>query len=347
MTRARRSLALLVVLAASASAPACAQVARSGRPAPATLWAGLIQSRGYVVGAPLMSSGLQRQDGDTTWTHVGWNTPRVVGIAYDPTDPRTMYLASGNGVLRTRDGGASWRVTNGWRITEVRDVAVDARAPRHVYLASGYGVWRSTDGADSWTEANDGLPPPGRRYTETIEADRTREGRVLVGTQDGVFASADGARSWQRVGGPGLEILDLQQSRADPGLWAAGAFRGGLLLSRDDGRTWVPGPDLLRGRTLHAVALDPTDARRMAAVGWGSGVVVSADGGRTWTRRGDDLPTEHFYEAVFDANVPGRLWVATLEEGVFRSDDLGRTWAPAGLYGTLVFDMLYVYPAAR
>lgn len=336
MTIRRTRIALLAVLLGFAGSASAQE---------ATLFAGLIKSKGYVVGSELVASGLHRYGGgDSTWTHLGWNTPRIVGITVDPARPDTMFVASGNGILRTRDGGQSWRLTTDWRVTEVQDVALDPNAPDHVYLASAYGVWRTEDGGASWTESNDGLLPPGRIYTQTIEVDRTTSGRVLVGTEDGVYESTDGARSWHRIGGEGLEILDLQQSRSDPDVWIAAAYRGGLLHSSDGGHTWMPGPDVLAGHSVHAVAIDPDDADRMAAVGWGTGVVVTEDGGRTWNRRGDALPVDNFYETIFDANVPGRLWAATLEEGVFYSDDLGRTWTPAGLYGTLVFDMLFVYP---
>lgn len=346
-TISRMGAGLLLVLVAWPGM-ACAQVggAGGGQPGEAQLYAGLIKSKGYVVGSELMSSGLHRLSGDSTWAHVGWNTPRISGITYDPARPDTMYLAAGNGIHRTYDGGASWRLTTDWRITEVQDVSLDPHAPDHVYLASAYGVWRTEDGGASWTEANDGLLPPGRTYTQTIEVDRAQRGRVLVGTEDGVYASTDGAASWHRVGGAGLEVLDLQQSRTEPDAWIAATYRNGLLLSSDGGRTWRAGPDALAEHSVHAVAIDPTDADRMAAVGWGTGVYVTEDGGRTWTRRGGTLPVDDFYETVFDANVPGRLWAATLEEGMYFSDDLGQTWTSAGLGGTLVFDMAFVYPAS-
>ncbi len=348
MTRRSLSLALLAVLVTTTSACAQTGAARRGAGEPAQLWGAFIQSKGYVVGSKLAESGLHRYDGDSTWTHLGWNTPRIVGITYDPARPDTMFLASGNGVLRTYDDGASWRLTTDWRITEVQDVSLDPHAPDHVYLASAYGVWRTEDGGETWVESNAGLRHPGDHYTQTIEVDHTRAGRVLVGTEGGVYESTDGATSWRYVGGgQEVEILDLQQSRSDPDVWIAATYRHGLILSNDGGRTWTPGPDAIASQSVHAVAIDPTNARRMAAVGWETGVYVTENGGRTWARRGATLPTDKFYETIFDANVPGRLWVATLEEGVYHSDDFGRTWASAGLYGTLVFDMAYVYPATH
>jgi hypothetical protein len=42
-----------------------------------TLYNAYWNSKGYVVGAKLSQSGLHRWEGDTTWTHLGWNTPQI------------------------------------------------------------------------------------------------------------------------------------------------------------------------------------------------------------------------------------------------------------------------------
>ncbi len=321
-------------------------VGRTGAAQPAgeaTLYAGFIPSKGYVVGGSLTASGLIRRGEEGRWTHLGPNNPRVNALAYDPARPETLFVAAGNGVLRTFDGGRHWRIATDWRITEVQDVAYDVRAQGFVYAGTAYGIWRSPDYGDTWHEAADGIPQ-GMTYTETIEVDRTTAYRVLAGTDDGLYLSTDGARSWLRVGAPGVEVLDLQQSRTDPEVWLAGAYRHGLYLSTDGGRSWRPGPSEWAAHSFHGVAIDPFDARRMAAAGWDTGVLVSTDGGRTWIRRGRALPTDDFYEVAFDANVPGRILAATLEEGLFASDDLGETWSLQGLAGALIFDLAFVYP---
>ena len=339
----RLCLALALLLA---TVPAFGQDAPAAE-GEATMYGALIFSKGYVVGSKLVASGLQRRDGDTTWTHLGHNNPRVNAVADDPARPDTLFVAAGNGALRTYDGGHSWRIVTDWRVTEVQDVALDPHAPEAVYLGTAYGVWRSLDGGDTWTAANDGIPV-GETYVEAIEVDRTTPGRVLAGTDDGVFVSTDRAHTWTRAGAAGVAILDLKQSRLDPALWLAAAYRNGLWLSRDGGASWAPaGPAATRAHSIHGVALDPHDARRLAAVGWDTGVLVSDDGGHTWRQHTDGLPTDDFYEVIWDANVPGRLWVATLEEGLYYSDDLGASWTYGGLYGTLVFDLAFVYPPAH
>lgn len=311
----------------------------------ATMYAALIQSKGYVVGASLTASGLIRRDGDTTWTHLGHNNPRVNALTYDPARPDTMFMAAGNGVMRTYDGGSSWRITTDWRITEVQDVALDPNAPSEVYLASGYGVWRSPDRGDTWIEANAGIPV-GKTYTETLDVDWTQARRVIAGTNDGIYLSTDGARSWTQAGGAGLEILDIEQSRTDPQVWLAATYQHGILLSTDGGTSWEEkGPRDLRRRSVHGVAINPFNHEQMAVAGWGTGVYVSGDGGQRWRKRSKGLPVDNFYEIVYDANIDGRLWAATLEEGIYYSDDHGRTWTFGGLNGTLVFDLTFVYPA--
>ena len=305
----------------------------------AVLYAGLIKSKGYVVGSPLSASGLHRFDGDTTWTHIGWNHPRISAIAADPTDPEVLYLAAGNGGLRSRDGGQSWVLVTDWRVTESQGIAVDPNAPDHVYIATAYGIWRSEDGGETWTESNTGFA---EKYTQTVVVDREQAGRLLAATDGGIYISENGAQSWSLAGAEGSHINDLQQSESHPAIWIAATRDEGVLLSSDHGKTWRFAQGDIGTTTLHAVAIDPFDAQNMAAAGWKTGVFVSTDGGQSWTQRQEGLPIPDFYELVFDANVPGRLWAATLEEGIYHSDDMGQSWDYAGLDGTVVFDMVFI-----
>jgi photosystem II stability/assembly factor-like uncharacterized protein len=310
--------------------------------AQADLHAGLIKSRGYVVGSPLAASGLHRYDGDTTWTHIGWNNPRISGVDHRPGAPEVIFLAAGNGVLRTLDGGASWRLATGWEVTESQDISVDPNAPDEVYVGTAYGVWRSRDNGVTWAEANHGI---GERYTQAILVDRTRARRLFAATWDGVYLSTDGAGSWDRVG-PATEVMTIRQSRADATLWAAGTLWNGVMISRDGGTTWAQATGPVADQSIYSVALHPDRPGILAAAGWETGVLVSEDGGTSWDRRGDVLPTPHFYQVIFDLNQPERLWAATVEEGIFFSDDLGRTWTYGGLRGTLVFDMTFIERSA-
>lgn len=304
------------------------------------LYASLVKSKGYVAGGKLSASGLYRFGGDSSWTHIGWNNPRVYGMAFDRTHPNIIFLACGNGVLRTRDGGQSWRITTGWEVTEALDVAVDPILPRNVYLATAYGIWRSKDQGQTWMESSNGLA---KKYTPTIEVDRTRSKRVLAGTEGGLYMSNDGARSWFLVGPKDVTVLDIQQSGTEPGLWLAGTQQDGVLLSGDGGQTWLKARDGVSKASIYAVAIDPFNAQNQAAAGWDTGVFVSQDGGKHWQRLPEGLPTPHIYELIFDVSQSGEIWAATVEEGIFKSNDFGRSWQYRGMHGALVFDMAFVF----
>lgn len=302
------------------------------------LFAGLANSKGYVVGKKLRTSGLHRFVSDTTWEHIGLNHPRVSGIAFGPRDPDVLYLACGNGALRSRDGGKSWRITTDWRVTEAQDIQVDPHAPAHIYLATAYGIWRSANGADTWKEANAGLK---RKYTQAIRVDRAKAGRVLAATESGISLSENGAQLWTPAGPENVSALALAQSATQPQIWIAGTQNDGVLLSRDGGKSWRFARGPVAHTSIYAVAIDPFDARHLAAAGWDTGVFVSHDGGKTWRQQRHNLPVPHIYQLLFDVNQRGRLWAATVEEGIFSKEGAAGRWNFRGMYGALVFDLVF------
>jgi len=298
-----------------------------------------VQSKGYVVGAKLTASGLHRYEGGQTWTHLGWNNPRVISVAYDPNEASTIFLACGNGAARSSDGGKTWRMTTDWRVTDVQDVCVDSNAPEHVYLATAYGVWVSRDRGETWREADAGLH---LKYTQSIAVDRAHAGRVYAATESGLYLSIDGARNWTLVGPKSVSILGLEQSTAAPNIWIAATQDRGALLSNDNLKSWQFAQGRLAQAAIYAVAIDPFNPQHMSAAAWNAGAFVSEDGGTTWHERNAGLPVSNLLETVFDAHQAGRLWIATFEEGIFYSDDFGRTWIDAGMHGAIVFDMVFI-----
>lgn len=110
-------------------------------------------------------------------------------------------------VLRTRDGGRSWRkiAVPGAEALDFRDIeAFDAE--HAVLLAIGPGeasrVYRTADGGDTWQLALQNHDP--RAFFDCMAFDGER-GWLLGDPVDGrfqLFASDDGGRSWTQAEGP-------------------------------------------------------------------------------------------------------------------------------------------------
>ncbi len=330
-------LSLLAVLGAL-SLTACATE-------PARFYAAVAMTKAQKNSSVPTDSGIYYREGAGEWTHFG---PRILGIgsiAAEPARPDHLLIASADGVIRTTDGGRTWRKTTGWNVVDVRSIAFDPLNPRQVYAATQWGPIRSSDSGATWQPAHAGLA---KLYTQTVVADRARSGRVLIGAEDGVYVSTDAAQTWRRAASsPDTTVLRLAQSAADASLLLAGTQHRGAWLSRDGGDTWTQTDPESAAANLYAVALNPHDAAVMAVGGWETGVRLSTDAGRTWSDRTAGLPTKNIFVLAFDPDVKGRLWASAFEEGTFYSDDLGRTWQDGGLYGAYGFDYVFVSPMQR
>lgn len=303
------------------------------------LYVSVLQTQSYIVGGKNPPTGLYFHKQDTVWGHLGWDNVRNFGATFVPGQSNTMYLACGNGVFRTRDGGQNWKITTGWEITEVLDIAVQPGNPAHLLAATAYGIWSSDNSGETWSEANSGIE---HTFTQTIRFDRTARNRVLAGSEETLYYSDDGGKNWRSIGPKDITIRTVEQSPVDPDLWMAGTMDEGILRSGDGGRTWNRLSGTIRDETIYAIAFHPGDPSRIAAGGFDTGVLISGDGGKTWEKTEDDLPVSDIHSLAFDPDQSGRIWAGTVGRGVYYSDDNGASWHYAGLNGSEVWDMMFV-----
>ncbi|HLL75284.1 MAG TPA: DUF4214 domain-containing protein [Pyrinomonadaceae bacterium] len=154
------------------------------------------------------------------------------------------------------------------------------------------------------------------------------------------------ADTWTRLGPVIGKIADLAESPSNPAVvYAAvdvesGAFAeggngakvsNGVYKSVDGGLTWAATG--LTGKTLHTVAVDPTNAATVYAGGFRSGVFKSTDGGRTWGgpyRPANQLEPDAYF-LVVHPQTPTTLYASFSANfsGLFRSTDGGLTWTLA------------------
>jgi len=303
------------------------------------LYVSVLETNVYVVGAKNAPSGLYRYEGDTSWTHLGWKNVRNFGIAGDPKNNKTIFLACGNGALRTIDAGKTWKITTDWQVTEVLDVTIDPFNTRQVYIATAYGVWRTTDQGETWHVSSEGLTT---KFVQTIETDRRAKYRLIVGGESGLFVSENRAENWRHIIPIEVPIRDIHQNFKSPKIWLAGTEDHGVLISHDFGNTWQYSVGEIATETIYAVASDPRNPKNMAAGGFQTGVYVSKNGGKKWKKYIEGLPVTDIHALVFDPAEKGRIWTGTVGAGVYYSDNFGKTWKYAGLNGADIWDMIFI-----
>ena len=112
----------------------------------------------------------------------------------------------------------------------------------------------------------------------------------------------------------------------------AGAYRGGVFRSTDQGESWTTVNNGLSRTDIAALAANTTGL--FAGIS-GDGVLRSTDGGGSWVTVNTGL-TSVSVQALLASGTD--LFVGTYDQGVFRSTDNGEHWSPAstGLTNTNV-----------
>jgi len=252
-------------------------------------------------------------------------------VVFSPTDANVVLFGHHNGIMRSDDGGRSWKPLVERTGFDAMQLATAGRSNAgRVYLA-GHDVFQvSDDGGSTWRPVQHNLPGTDIHQFALNPDDPQRQTAGVVGF--GVLGSSDGGRTWTKLmAQPPGELTALASAGGTPETLYAGTARSGLLRSADDGRSWTPvsgqaGSDAAF-RTVLALAIE-TAARQTIYAGTDSGLAKSVDGGITWAALpypGDNAVAVAV--SPVDPNVVLAIASSPRRQGlVYRSEDGGRTW---------------------
>ena len=300
-----------------------------------TLYSAVLETEGFTIGQDNSRSGLFRREPDGNWTSLGWPNVRNFGIA---TTPYFIFLACGNGVLRSPDNGGNWRMTTDWKITEVLDIALDPANPHKLVIATAHGIAWSPDDGDTWHTNNQGLTstfvhsivfePAASGVRSPESGEGTLQARWIAGTEDGLFATADPNAEWTGAGLAGLAIRRIAVN--SEGVCAVATDGAGLWLR--SGGDWTQASQLPTDASFYAAAVSD-DGASIAAGGFQTGVYLSRNGGASWTHLADGLTNLNIQALSFRPETD-ELWAGTSGGGAFRLD--GSRWVFEGLPGSTI-----------
>ena len=278
-------------------------------------------------------------DTGKTWRHL--TAEQVNWMVFDPTEPRTLYLATEYaGILKSNNSGETFLpVNSGFSNHSLSQIT---GAGPNLFASSGYegrfgGVFASIDGGLNWTLRANEEALAGRNLN-SLAVSPTRTNLLFAASEDGVIKSADGGKTWTRllaqpraVARPGAQPVGRLRVNAlravDSGklaLLLAGT-ESGLFLSSNSGATWqqvkTPG---IAGVPVVAIYAPPQGDSRLA-VATRSGLFVSEDPGLDWHTA--FLPDDSYY--LYDLALPvdrAAPILAATSRGALQSVDSGRSW---------------------
>lgn len=228
-----------------------------------------------------------------------------------------LLAGTSTGILRSTDGGATWRAyTDGFPAGDVRAIVATPDGTLYAGLY-GDGVFARLPGAQAWT-------PTGLRGVLLTTLLYDARGSLFAGTLGGLLRSDDDGASWKVI--PFFNKMDggVQVLAANETYLFAGTKQG-VYRSSDGGVTWEAVTLGLREFNVTALA---TDARGNVFAGTSpasglANVYRSRNHGGLWTSLA--LPSPPYEVPAIGIAPDGAVYVGGFRI-VFRSTDEGDSW---------------------
>jgi photosystem II stability/assembly factor-like uncharacterized protein len=277
-------------------------------------------------------------DKGAAWTKYSFPTPHSSygRIAVSPKNSSIVYV-TGNyvtsqaswktcmAVFKSNNGGRTWSfkpIIPASSQGQARALAVDPGQPATLYVGGWYtsgsyrdGLFKSRDGGSTWTDITGAIV----EEPKAIVIDPTNTARLYVGTIAGVYASADGGRTWTK--GKGIEaasVLAVDPSNAQV-LYAG--YERTIYRTADRGANWTTLPATVYG-SLSCFSLSPG---RMF-YGSTGGLYRSTDAAASWTSSHKGIKAVKMGPLVVSKAAPGTLIALVPSRGIMKSPDSGATW---------------------
>lgn len=201
------------------------EMVASGKVKPSALKEYVEDANKLLFDSPVISAEVYvTTDGGKSWkkTHKDYFDGIFYSYGYyfaqirvSPADPMELY-AMGVPILRSQDGGKSWKSVNGSNVhVDHHELWINPENPNHIMNGNDGGLNISYDKGDNWIEL--ASPPVGQFYY--INADNKKPYNVYGGLQDnGVWAGpstytedigwqSDGAYPYKFImGGDGMQV---------------------------------------------------------------------------------------------------------------------------------------------
>jgi photosystem II stability/assembly factor-like uncharacterized protein len=286
--------------------------------------------------------------GDGPWTRIELDGSALTAFVIDPHNPARFYAPTWNAVLKSTDGGNTWKpygsgLSSANRVVDV--VTIDPADPNLLYAGIGSSLVVSTDGGENWTSLGyaNGLEGAGRMTQIVVNPFNHDE--IFVGGYFGsIYKSSDTARNFVPLAyGVGEGVFGMAAHPTQKDIYLAGinAFEAGIIKT-ENGGDFVPSTGgLIFGgadSAYSAITYAPSDPDIVYAGSgyeedrFAKGIFKSTDGGKTWGQIIDGLPINsatgypRYVKAIAVHPTNSNIVLAATGSGLYKSTDGGKSW---------------------
>jgi photosystem II stability/assembly factor-like uncharacterized protein len=196
----------------------------------------------------------------------------------DAEGRRVLLAATMNGLYKTVDEAQGWeKITiTGYDFNgRVFSVLTHKQTPAKIYVGTRRGLFISKDFGATWEFSEKG--PTSEETVKSIAVAPNDPDNLLIGTNQFVYRSTNGGRTWLRKGG-GLIAGDYTSVVINPNnpdeMLVTEFSRGGIYRSKDKGVLWERIDADLPSRQVWALMFDPFERNRVYAGSFSSGVYI-------------------------------------------------------------------------
>jgi hypothetical protein len=275
-------------------------------------------------------------DGARRWSAVeGLRGQSIRAFVQAPSDPRTLFAGTLEGVFRSSNAGASWKLISppGSReIHEVESLAVDPADPKIVYAGTWHLPWKTTDGGENWLNIKQGVIDDSDVFSIIVDPVKPRV--VYASACSGIYKSENAAELFHKVQGipsTARRTRVLKQDPADRNVVYAGTTEG-LYKTLNGGRSFerMTGPDVI----VNDIFVDPDNPQNVLLATDRGGVLRSTDGAASFVPANEGFSGRKVAALLVDRADPARLFAGVVNDksygSTFVSTNGGAQWEHIG-----------------
>jgi photosystem II stability/assembly factor-like uncharacterized protein len=255
---------------------------------------------------------LQSKDGGQTWQDISQGLP-------ENEQPEDFFASESDLYLRVKDvmyrsesnlNTPVWEKENG-----LDQQGASIAFNRSGVMAYNYDgqVYQKTSATGNWLPIYTNFK---RHLMRTIF--ETSDGTIFIGSDHGLYKSADKGKSWRQVQNEGW-VMDMVESEGV----LIGTGQKGIMRSTDNGGHWESvisegGVGIAIERInggFAAISYNTTTKSRR--------IRISLDKGKTWTAIDEGLPASASISSIKQVD---KYLICGHPDGIFRSSDMGKTW---------------------